>query len=143
MNQAPVPPPHVVVITHGDLGRALVQAVEMIAGPQPGIAWVALPPSETPASLEARLASAWPAGQPALLLVDMAGGTPWNTALRVARRRPAVRVVGGVNLPMLLEVALTLSQDNLDGLARAAEQAGALSIHTAAIHPDPGTAAQP
>ena len=88
MNQAPSSSPHIIVATHGDLGRALVQAVESIAGPQPRIAYVTRPDR-----------------QPALVLVDMAGGTPWNTALRVAR---------------------------------AAEQAGALSIHIAAIRPEPG-----
>ena len=67
--------------------------------------------------------------QSALILVDLPGGTPWNVASSIAssialNRAPAVRVVSGVNLSMLLEVALLRQGLDIDQLAQLARQAG-------------------
>jgi len=117
----------IVVATHGDLARALLSAVESIAGPQSDIVCLGLAAGESPDVFEARLAAALAPDHPALVLVDFPGGTPWNAALRAAHSREQARVVSGVNLPMLLEVAL-LPADDLEQLAGAAVDAGIRSI---------------
>ena len=117
----------VVIATHGELARALLNAVELIAGPQPDIACLCLAAGESPAVFEARLLASLSPDAPALILVDFLGGTPWNAALRIAHSRGRVRVVSGANLPMLLEVAL-LPRDGLDQLAQSAMDAGIRSI---------------
>ncbi len=120
-------PARIVVATHGDLARALLGAIESIAGPQQDIVCLGLAAGESPGVFEARLIAALASDAPALVLVDFLGGTPWNAALRVARQRERLRVVSGVNLPMLLEVAM-LPRDDLEQLTGAALDAGIRSI---------------
>jgi molybdenum cofactor cytidylyltransferase len=95
----------IVIVAHGDLGEALVRAAEMIMGPQADLFAVSLWPEDSPAALEEKLlATLQQAGQrPALVLVDLLGGTPFNV---VARRLPEghIACVTGVNLPMLLDL---------------------------------------
>jgi len=95
----------IVIVAHGDLGEALVRAAEMIMGPQADLFAVSLWPEDSPAALEEKLlATLQQAGQrPALVLVDLLGGTPFNV---VARHLPRgdIACVTGVNLPMLLDL---------------------------------------
>lgn len=95
----------VVIVAHGDLGEALVRAAEMIMGHQDDLFAVSLWPEDSPAALEEKLlATLRQAGQrPALALVDLLGGTPFNV---VARHLPGgdIACVTGVNLPMLLDL---------------------------------------
>ena len=123
----------IIVATHGDLAEALFRTAELIAGPMPDGICLGLAAGETQAIFEMRLAAAVPAAVPSLVLVDLFGGTPWNAALRLARSRPQMRVVSGVNLPMLLEVVLAGVGDrdaDADQLARLARQAGVEAVRT-------------
>ena len=79
----------------------------------------------------------------ALVLVDAAGATPCNLAQRLARAPAsacAVRVVSGVNLPMLLRT-LCYQKEPLDALTARALAGGTRGI--AELHndeaPDPPT----
>lgn len=65
---------------------------------------------------------------PCLILADMAGGTPWNVGLALAARAEWVRVVSGVNLPMLLETALARHGMGVDALALLAQETGVHSV---------------
>jgi mannose/fructose/sorbose-specific phosphotransferase system IIA component len=118
----------IMIATHGDLACALLRTVELIAGPQAGVVCVSLPPDETPDAFRSRLAAELSPTEPTLILVDMPGGSPWNIAAGLAATSPQVRVVSGVNLPMLLEVALSREGMNVDQLARTAQEAGALAV---------------
>lgn len=61
-----------------------------------------------------------------LVLTDIVGATPCNAASRLASR-PQVRVLSGVNLPMLLR-ALTYQDEPLDVLAQRALVGGATGV---------------
>jgi len=94
--------PPAVLITHGGLGEELRRTAEAILGPQTGLAVV----SNAGVSLEAlraELAAAVPADRPAVLFVDLLGGSCGHACLPLRREREALLVVSGVNLPMLLE----------------------------------------
>lgn len=68
-----------------------------------------------------------------LVLVDVFGGTPFNASMQLMRG-PSVECVSGVNLPMLLEVAMALqggTADSLDALARMAAESGKNGIKNA------------
>jgi mannose/fructose/sorbose-specific phosphotransferase system IIA component len=99
---------HIVVVSHGDLGKSLVASAEMIAGPQESVSTVSLLPGESldtfGEKLNAHLDSL--GDQEILVLVDLFGGTPCNVAAR-AMIRPNLESVSGVNLPMFLEVVLS------------------------------------
>jgi len=51
-----------------------------------------------------------------LFLVDVFGGTPYNSAVQLVFDHPAADVVTGVNLPMLLELAATKETSDLEAL---------------------------
>ena len=94
----------VVLCCHGEMGRGMLDAAEMILGPQPQVAAVGVGPGESTETLTARLNEAierTDGGAGVLVLTDMAGGTPCNL---VAARPPSsdVEMVTGFNLPALL-----------------------------------------
>jgi PTS system mannose-specific IIA component len=98
----------VVVIAHGRLAAALVDAATSIAGPLPGVRALALSPGEGPAAFRATLEEAVAAldqGKGVVVLVDLVGGTPANCSLSLLEQG-RVEVVAGVNLPMLLRLAI-------------------------------------
>lgn len=118
-------PVGVVLVSHGALALGLKEAAEMIAGPQDGMALVMLGPAEDldvfRLKLEAAVADV-DRGRGVLLLVDLFGGSPGNTAAYLMS--PRVEVVTGVSLPMLLEVLMNRAGAGVTELAQTAMQAG-------------------
>ncbi|MDD3158608.1 PTS sugar transporter subunit IIA [Anaeromusa sp.] len=125
-----------VVASHGGLCRELLFTAEMILGPA---AQTAAAPLATGVSLQdfaAQLRQAVAAVQQeagVLLLADLAGGTPCNVAAVLAVQSEGLRVVAGVNLPMLLEVLSRregVSLEELSGIAATAGQGGICRVST-------------
>ncbi len=90
-----------VIVCHGLLARALVDATAQISG----IADALVPVSNSGCDrgdLEARVEAAV-GTEPTLVFVDMASGSCLFAVLRRLRARDNVRVVTGVNLAMLLD----------------------------------------
>ena len=116
----------VLIMAHAPLASAL-KAVATHVYPErgPDIEALDVPPQSTPeeALAQAQQLMALHPGQEWLVLVDVFGATPCNAALRLAD--PAtVRVVAGVNVPMMWR-ALCYSDESLDALvARAVTGAG-------------------
>jgi mannose/fructose-specific phosphotransferase system component IIA len=90
-----------VVVAHGNVAEALVDAVRSITGFTDGL----VPVSNTGCDrgqLDARIMQA--IGEtPAVVFVDMVGGSCMVSALRQLQTRDDVKVVTGVNLAMLLD----------------------------------------
>jgi PTS system mannose-specific IIA component/PTS system mannose-specific IIB component len=59
----------------------------------------------------------------ALVLADLMGGSPSNAVAALALASPALQLVSGLNLPMVLEV-LTSIEDSAVALAEVAVNAG-------------------
>ncbi len=94
----------VLVLTHGELAAALLGAAESILGRQDRAAALGLEASESREAFAGRVrAAADQLGAPALVLVDLAGGTPWNAALLCGLASDPGEILAGVNLPVLLE----------------------------------------
>src|SRR5262245_52352678 len=102
----------IVVVTHGRLAEELVNAARAIVGEVPRIAAVSMGWSdETPLARENITQAMAEVAEPAeeagegggvLVLTDMFGGTPTNLSLPFLS--PAVEIVTGVNLPMLIKL---------------------------------------
>jgi PTS system mannose-specific IIA component len=112
----------VVLCCHGEMGEGVRQAAEMIVGPQRQLATLGIHPGDGRDQLTAALTAAIEAvdeGAGALVLTDMAGGTPCNL---VAGLPPGgkLEMVTGFNLPVLLR-ALRL-RATVDDLGRLAEE---------------------
>ena len=120
----------VVVASHGGLCRELLITAEMILGPAAQTAAAPLAAGVSLQDFAAQLRQAVAAVQQeagVLLLADLAGGTPCNVAAVLAAQSEEIKVVTGVNLPMLLEVLSRregLSLEELAGIGATAGQGG-------------------
>lgn len=90
-----------VVVCHGPLAGALVQAAEQISG----VTSALIPVSNTGCdrdALEDRILEAV-SGRPAVVFVDLASGSCLFAVLKRLRTEQLVKVVTGVNLAMLVD----------------------------------------
>jgi mannose/fructose-specific phosphotransferase system component IIA len=106
-----------VVVCHGSLAGALVQAAEQISG----LSGVLVPVSNTGCdrdTLENRVMAAL-GGRPAVVFVDLASGSCSFAVLKRLRGEPSVKVVTGVNLAMLVDFVFHRNLPPADAAARA------------------------
>ena len=108
-----------VIVCHGVLARALVDATAQISG----MTDVLVPVSNSGCDrgdLEARVEAAV-GTMPTVVFVDMASGSCLFAVLRRLRERDDVRVVTGVNLAMLLDFVFHLHLTPDEAAKRAVE----------------------
>lgn len=118
----------IVLAAHSPLGRALAHAAEHVFGVVPRLAVVDVIP-DTPVEkirqlLQDAVASV-ETGDGVLILTDLFGATPSNIASQLADAR--IKVVAGVNLPMLLR-AVSYRGETLDSVAEKAASGGTQGI---------------
>ena len=120
---------NIVLVSHGELGDALIQATEMIAGPAERLFSVPLLPGESPEGFGEKLNAALQeiAGEETVVLIDLFGGTPYNVAARQVLKEN-VECVTGANLPMLLELVMSRDGATLSELAEEIARAGQESV---------------
>ena len=92
------------IVSHGTLGRALLQTAESILGKQAGVRVVSNKGLSVKGLAEAlgRVLAQRTWRADTLVLVDMPGGSCWTAASLASRQRAGVAVMGGMNLAMLL-----------------------------------------
>jgi mannose/fructose-specific phosphotransferase system component IIA len=91
------------LVTHADLGTALLRAAEQVYGPVTGIDTLSssgLSRTDLERAIEERV-SHWPEG--GIVLTDFPGGSCQQCGLLAARAHAEVVVVTGINLPGLLD----------------------------------------
>jgi mannose/fructose/sorbose-specific phosphotransferase system IIA component len=120
---------NIVIVSHADLGDALIRAAEMIVGSAEGLYAVPLLPEDSPETFGEKLETALQEieGQETLILIDLFGGTPYNVAARQVLKEH-VECVTGANLPMLLELMMSRNGGSLTELAASIAQAGQESV---------------
>ncbi len=120
---------NIVVVSHADLGDALIRAAEMITGPTEGLYSISLFPGDSPENLEEKLEAVLREikGQDTLVLIDLFGGTPYNVAARQVLKEN-VECLTGANLPMLLELVMSRDDASLSELAEDIARAGQESV---------------
>jgi len=120
---------NIVIVSHADLGDALIRAVEMIVGSTEGLYSVSLLPDDSPESFGEKLEAALQEikGQETLVLIDLFGGTLYNVAARQVLKEN-VECVTGANLPMLLELTMSRDGASLPELAEDIARAGRESV---------------
>lgn len=118
----------VLVVTHGEFGAALLDAAQLILGPQRGVAAVSVLVSkgveEILLALKSEMSSL-DTGLGVIVLTDLFGGTPTTLSLSLLKGGN-LEVVAGVNLPMLLKVLQDrkLALSELASKAKTAGQQG-------------------
>lgn len=115
-----------VLITHGDLGKALLLALEHVCGAQKQVRSIAIGPQDDMRQRRDELLQAvaeTECGKGVVVLTDMFGGTPSNLALSIMDQA-RVEVVAGANLPMLIKLAGLRQTVALDKVVQEAQEAG-------------------
>lgn len=119
----------VVIVTHGQFGKHLLEAAQTILGPQEQCAHVAVEGAIDVSGILGQIKSSvkkMDTGQGVIILTDMFGGTPSNISLSLLQAGK-VEVLTGANLPMLLRI-LGMREQELSQLALEAKNAGIQGI---------------
>ena len=97
----------IILASHGEFAKGILQSSEMIFGQQENVKAVTLMPSEGPNDIRAKLEEAIASFEnqdEVLFLVDLWGGTPFNQANALfEEHKDKWAIVAGLNLPMLIE----------------------------------------
>ena len=124
----------IVIVTHCQLGEALIGAAEFIMGSQPeSLESVSIDLNESAEKLRNKISQGIKnvKGQEGvLILTDMFGGTPSNLSYSFLEEG-RIEVLSGVNLPILVQAASMRNKMNLDELAANLESFGKKSISLA------------
>jgi mannose/fructose-specific phosphotransferase system component IIA len=118
-----------VIVSHAAVAQALLAAVAAITGVNDALVAVSNDGCDTGALAE-RLTQAI-GNKPAVLFVDLPGGSCLTSSVRLARGNSDVAVVTGVNLAMLLDFVFHRDLLPVDAARRAAD-AGSRAIRTPA-----------
>lgn len=117
----------ILIATHGELALSLLALAKMIVGDIPGAEAVAFDPTEGVEDLEAHIDAALEKLKGSdwiLALADLPGGSPANVLGKKVLHDDRIELLTGVNAPMLLEVALSVTACTRRELLEKAMQAG-------------------
>lgn len=97
----------IILASHGEFAKGIMQSGSMIFGEQENVAAVTLMPSEGPDDFRAKLKDAiasFDSQEEVLILADLWGGTPFNQSNTLfEEHKDKWAIVSGMNLPMLIE----------------------------------------
>ena len=120
-----------VIVSHGQVANELVAAAETVVGAQSHIAAVSIgwhDDVEMAKNEIERAIKQVSQGSGVLLLTDMFGGTPTNISAMFIKENE-VEIVTGVNLPMVIKLALQNEATTLSEMAKDVEEQGKQSIY--------------
>ncbi len=118
------------IISHCDLGKELLNAAELIFGRLEASKAISITQTTESEELMKTIAEdikALDQGQGVLLFTDMFGGTPSNLSLSFLKEE-MVEVLTGVNLPMVIEVVQNRDRLTLSELGERVQEAGKRGI---------------
>lgn len=120
--------PWILIITHGQFGKELLNSCEMVLGKMDNVYCFSLlmgmPPEQLIENVAAVLDKA-PANS--IIFTDIYAGTPSNVAAVFAKKNK-YPVICGLNLPMLIEAEMSRSETEGDEWAKRIIDAGNESI---------------
>jgi mannose PTS system EIIA component len=119
----------VMVAAHGNFAIGLKDSYTMIMGESNHIFPIALKDGVESFSMlmEKQVEELLEKYEGIMILCDLKGGTPYNTALKQMFTHPErIKVVAGVNLPLLIELSLLLEK----GIHELAEEAITIGIQS-------------
>ncbi len=122
-----------VVVTHGHLANELLAAAEMIVGAVSHITAVSIgwhDDVDAASNEIERAVTRVSEGRGVLLLTDMFGGTPTNIA-SMFLKEGQVEMVTGVNLPMVIKLAVQTGDESLVEVAQRVRDQGREGIYLA------------
>ncbi len=121
--------PWIIVATHGNLGKALIETGTLIIGEIEKVIYVGLHQEMDPLQFKEVMDESLlkVKGEPIIILTDLKGGTPSNVSALYAKH-PSSIILTGVNLGMLLEAEMSRKNIPFDELADYLVQMGRESV---------------
>jgi len=124
----------ILIVTHSQLGDALIEAAEFIIGGRPkAMVSVSIDLNQSAEKLRGKISEGIKKVEKkegVLILTDMFGGTPSNLSYSFLEEG-RVEVLSGVNLPILIQAVNTREKMGLGKLAMSLEAFGKKSISLA------------
>ncbi len=120
----------ILVTGHGSFATGMISASKLITGPNDNLAGVDFAESDSVDTLSGNLRAAMEhLGDEILVLTDLAGGSPFKTAVALKNSIPDkhIEVISGANLPMIIS-ALLESKPSLEEYAGNAMKMGTVGI---------------
>lgn len=115
------------IITHGEMGKYIVNTSRMIIGKQEDIKIYSLMPDVSVDELKVIIAKEiykdLEEEKNILILLDVIGGSPFNMIIPFLKEEN-IECVAGINLPMLLEVLINRDKKDIKKLAELAHKEG-------------------
>lgn len=127
----------IVIATHGTLSDGIKDAAEVIMGNSENIVTVNLKAGDNVEKLGNKIKDAIlevNQGDGVMVLVDLIGASPFNQSVLITNQleqelKDKVYIVGGVNLPMLLEIINhQILETEIEMVAKSAEEQAKASI---------------
>lgn len=106
----------IIIGTHGKFSKEILRSSEMIFGEQENIKAITFEPGESPDDLVKKYKKAineLEIHDGVLFMVDIFGGSPFNSANRIVVENANMDIITGINLPMLLEIYGSRSYSSL------------------------------
>lgn len=110
----------IIIVSHGNLSKALVETAEMVLGKQENLSYVGMQPEDSPEILRGKIIKAIHAypDMPICLFTDILAGTPFNTAAMLSKEFEFLHI-SGINLPILVEALISRNHVALDEFKQA------------------------
>lgn len=112
----------ILLVTHGDFAKGIINAMELICGSQQKVEFLSLNMADDVEVFVGRVKEAalnLNDGDGVLILTDLMGGSPANVVCRFLLEEDHIESVTGLNLPMLLEAVNSREFMKLDELIKA------------------------
>lgn len=120
----------IIVSGHGNFASGIMSALKLISGPSERIVGIDFSEDVSTDILE-QLMEKEIDQKGTLFLCDLVGGSPYKTAAILSMKFQNTRVIGGVNLGMLIDVKFNKDVvENVDALVASCLQASKESVNT-------------
>ena len=120
----------IIICTHGDLGAAMKDSVEMIFGQTNELYPISFHPGENTEDLLRKIDAVIQERylKNVLIFVDLFAGSPYNAASMLAMKNSQIEVIAGVNLGICLEAISNKDSKSLKELVDYLKQIAPLTV---------------
>lgn len=103
----------ILLISHGPMAEAMKASAAMLTDTS-NLYAEGLYEDDSPENFRNKIETYIIENEEILILCDLPGGTPCNSALTLQEKNPLIKIIAGMNLPLLLEALLADSSMSLD-----------------------------
>ena len=123
----------IVIVTHGNLAKEFIIALEHVVGSQQDIEGICIHPEDNMDLRRNEIIQSIKnvdSGKGVIVTTDMFGGTPSNLAISTMVDGKT-EVIAGVNLPMLIKMVSSRKELSLEDLVKVSQDSGRKYINVA------------